>query len=126
MARLIVKVKTTAPRPQESDNTNTVVLMVGSTPQGDKGLKGKDGKDGKDGLRGLSGSDGKSLYQIALDNGFVGTFDDYQETLRGEKGNVYFATFDIDIATGELEMVTPVEYTGASFALNGSNLEVII
>ena len=40
MARLIVKVKTTAPRPQESDDTNTVVLMVGSTPQGDKGLKG--------------------------------------------------------------------------------------
>lgn len=93
---------------------------------GANGVIGKDGKDGRDGLRGLSGSDGKSLYQIALDNGFVGTFDDYQETLRGEKGNVYFATFDIDIATGELEMVTPTEYTGASFALNGSNLEVII
>lgn len=89
MARLIVKVKTTAPRPQESDDTNTVVLMVGSTPQGDKGLKGDKGD-------------------------------------KGEQGNVYFAIFDIDIATGELEMVTPTEYTGASFALNGSNLEVII
>lgn len=51
---------------------------------GANGLNGKNGKDGKDGLRGLSGSDGKSLYQIALDNGFVGTFDDYQETLKGD------------------------------------------
>lgn len=101
MARLIVKVKTTAPRPQESDDTNTVVLMVASAPQGDKGDKGDKGDNGANGLNGKDGE-------------------------KGEKGNVLFATFDINILTGELEMVTPTEYSGASFALNGSNLEVTI
>ena len=102
---------------------------------GANGINGKDGKDGKDGLRGLSGSDGKSNYQLALDSGFIGSLDDYLASIRGadgadgekgEKGDVLFATFDINILTGELEMVTPTEYSGASFALNGSNLEVTI
>lgn len=93
---------------------------------GANGLNGQDGKQGKDGLRGLSGSDGKSVYQLAVDNGFIGSFDDYQETLRGEKGNLFLATFDINILTGDLEMTTEAEYQGANFALNGSNLEVII
>lgn len=35
----------------------------------------------------LQGKDGKSAYQIALDNGFIGTEVDWLESLKGENGN---------------------------------------
>lgn len=34
----------------------------------------------------LQGKDGKSAYQIALDNGFIGTEVDWLESLKGEAG----------------------------------------
>lgn len=34
----------------------------------------------------LQGKDGKSAYQIALDNGFIGTEADWLESLKGEDG----------------------------------------
>ena len=33
------------------------------------------------------GKDGKSAYEIALDHGFVGTEEEWLESLKGEKGN---------------------------------------
>ena len=36
--------------------------------------------------KGTSGSAGKSAYEIAVDNGFVGTEDQWLESLKGEKG----------------------------------------
>ena len=37
-------------------------------------------------LQGKDGSDGKSAYQIALDNGFIGSEQDWLYSLKGEPG----------------------------------------
>ncbi len=64
--------------------------------QGERGLKGEDGKagiNGKDGERGekgidgLNGRDGLSAYQIALENGFIGSESDWLLSLKGERGD---------------------------------------
>ena len=43
-------------------------------------LKGKDGADGKDGANGLS------AYEVALNNGFEGTEQEWLESLKGADG----------------------------------------
>lgn len=48
--------------------------------KGDKGDKGDNGTDGKDGVN------GKSAYQIAVDNGFIGTEAEWLASLRGADG----------------------------------------
>lgn len=68
-------------------------------PKGDKGdaftyddftpdqlaaLKGADGKDGQNGQNGADGKDGKSAFEIAQENGFVGTETAWLESLKGE------------------------------------------
>ena len=56
---------------------------------GAKGTDGKDGKDGKDGAKGTDGTigvDGKSAYQIAQANGFVGTEAQWLASLLGAPG----------------------------------------
>lgn len=42
------------------------------------------------------------------------------------KGNVMYAVFDVDPATGELSMSTDDEYTGASFELNNEGILSVI
>lgn len=42
------------------------------------------------------------------------------------KGNVMFATFEINSSTGLLSMFTDEGYSGPDFAINNSYLEVII
>lgn len=37
-------------------------------------------------MAGDAGSDGKSAYEIAVDNGFEGTEEDWLESLKGDKG----------------------------------------
>lgn len=54
--------------------------------KGDKGDKGDTGEAGRDGINGLNGTDGKSAYQIWLDEGNVGTEEDFLESLKGENG----------------------------------------
>lgn len=63
-----------------------------------KGTNGKDGKDGKDGVDGKDGKDGQSIqgnqgergvdglsaYQVAVNNGFVGSEKDWLESLKGQ------------------------------------------
>lgn len=49
--------------------------------KGDKGDKGDTGDAGQDGIN------GKSAYQIAVDNGFVGTESEWLASLKGEKGD---------------------------------------
>lgn len=44
------------------------------------------GSDGKDGTNGLNGSDGKSAYEIAVENGFVGSEADWIASLKGSDG----------------------------------------
>lgn len=43
-------------------------------------------KNGTNGLNGTNGQDGKSAYEIAVDNGFVGTEDEWLESLKGQDG----------------------------------------
>ena len=60
--------------------------------KGDKGDKGDNGKDGADGYTPVKdidyfdGVNGKSAYQIAVDNGFIGTEADWLTSLRGADG----------------------------------------
>lgn len=49
--------------------------------RGEKGDAGERGADGSDGAA------GKSAYEIALQNGFVGTETDWLESLKGQKGD---------------------------------------
>ena len=52
-----------------------------------KGADGKDGQNGKDGVdgqNGADGKDGKSAFEIAQENGFVGTEAEWLESLKGE------------------------------------------
>ena len=55
---------------------------------GADGLPGQDGQDGANGTDGVDGQDGESAYQIALDNGFVGTETEWLESIKGEQGVV--------------------------------------
>ena len=43
-------------------------------------IKGDTGKDGRD------GADGKSAYQVAVDNGYIGTEAEWLASLKGERG----------------------------------------
>ena len=54
--------------------------------KGDKGDTGEPGQDGTNGIDGQDGADGKSAYQIWLDEGNVGTEQDFLDSLRGEDG----------------------------------------
>ena len=50
-------------------------------PAGQPGAQGENGADGANGL------DGKSAYTIALENGFVGTEEEWLASIKGEKGD---------------------------------------
>ncbi|MBF1334397.1 MAG: hypothetical protein HXM60_00960 [Megasphaera micronuciformis] len=50
------------------------------------GLPGRDGRDGTPGKDGENGRDGKSAYEVAVDNGFVGTEQEWLESLKGRDG----------------------------------------
>ena len=43
-------------------------------------IKGDTGKDGRD------GADGKSAYQVAIENGYIGTEAEWLASLKGERG----------------------------------------
>lgn len=51
---------------------------------------------------------------------------DYQPTGEPARGNLMYATFFVDAATGSLYMVTDKEYTGPDFRLVDGNLEVVL
>ncbi|MFO5890361.1 hypothetical protein ACLBSJ_31560, partial [Klebsiella pneumoniae] len=66
-------------------STNTVYVLTGQDPtvdiswtamgsfRGPQGPEGPQGEDGEQGLPGEPGAQGKSAFQVALDNGFTGT-----------------------------------------------------
>ena len=57
---------------------------------GKNGIDGKDGIDGengKDGQNGKDGINGKSAYDLAVENGFVGTVEEWLDSLKGSNGN---------------------------------------
>lgn len=52
---------------------------------------------------------------------------EYEDTGEAARGNVMFATFYIDVDTGDLFMITPDEYMGPNFLINeDGHLEVSI
>lgn len=55
--------------------------------QGEQGIQGIQGVKGDTGATGADGQDGKSAYQIALDNGYVGTQAEWIASLKGAKGD---------------------------------------
>ena len=91
--------------------------------QGIQGPKGDKGEQGEQGTNGEDGQDGKSAYQIWLDEGNVGTEQDFLESIKGEKGDCNFATFDIE--DGDLIM-NKDDDMNIDFVINQGNLEVII
>lgn len=54
--------------------------------QGIQGVQGETGLQGDKGNDGSNGIDGKSAYEVAVDNGFVGTEQEWLESLKGEQG----------------------------------------
>lgn len=51
--------------------------------KGDQGVAGRDGAKGTNGRDGRDGSDGLSAYQIAVQNGFVGSNSEWLDSLKG-------------------------------------------
>ena len=51
---------------------------------------------------------------------------EYVDTGEAARGNVMYATFEIDPETGILTMTTPDEYNGPEFALVNGHLEVSV
>lgn len=69
------------------NNVKTNVKAKGEDgADGKDGINGTDGVDGKDGTNGTDGADGKSAYDIAVENGFVGTEAEWLESLKGQDG----------------------------------------
>lgn len=59
--------------------------------KGDRGLegaKGEVGNPGLDGTPGGEGTSGKDAYEIAVEEGFPGTKNEWLESLKGEKGEI--------------------------------------
>ena len=70
---------------------------VKETLKGAGAIQGLPGKDGKDGVN------GKSAYQIAVDNGYIGTELEWLESLKGKDGNSKENILDdIEIIQGTL------------------------
>lgn len=68
-----------------------LLSLIGATgdtgPQGIQGIQGLKGDKGDTGEPGLNGgADGISAYQVAVDNGFVGTITDWLASLHGSTG----------------------------------------
>ena len=51
---------------------------------------------------------------------------EYMDTSEAARGNLMYATFYIDAATGDLYMVADDEYTGPTFRLVDGDLEVVL
>lgn len=62
------------------------------------GVDGKPGKDGTDGKPGANGKDGKSAYELAQDNGFVGSEQEWLTSLVGPAGTL--SKSDVKVITG--------------------------
>lgn len=55
--------------------------------KGDTGATGASGRDGRDGRDGTNGANGLSAYQVAVQNGFVGTQQQWLASITGVKGD---------------------------------------
>lgn len=63
---------------KKTDAWTKIGVLMG--PQGEQGIQGEPGPQGDPGV------DGKSAYEIAVDNGFTGTEAEWLASLKGEQG----------------------------------------
>lgn len=82
----------TARQPKPLDGKTPILGVDYSVANGQNGNRGNDGQSGKDGVSGTNGQDGKpgaSAYQSAVNNGFVGSEQEWLESLKvkGDKGD---------------------------------------
>lgn len=81
-----------------ADSTTPWTLMpMISGPPGVDGAPGEDGVDGLPGADGADGADGKSAYEIAVENGFVGTEEEWLDSLK------FGGTGYLELAGGTME-----------------------
>lgn len=103
---------------------DTVWRRVGEV--GPAGPAGVDGSDGSSGADGQDGADGLSAYQIAVNNGFVGTEAQWLASLEGPAGPAGLPGAGLDwrgawnVATSYLEN-DAVSYGGSSWIANAAN-----
>ena len=109
-------------------------------PKGDKGdsgdgtstagPKGDTGDTGPQGIQGIPGTDGKSAYEIALDNGFVGTESEWLDSLKAQEGSKLWYTSTtpiIDYENGDKQKFTATSDSTISFNLNnGDDITLIV
>ena len=55
--------------------------------KGDQGIQGIQGLKGETGAKGDKGDQGESAYQVAIQNGFTGTEQEWLDSLKGDKGD---------------------------------------
>jgi len=72
--------------------------LVG-TP-GENGYTGSDGLSGADGKSGKSGTAGKSAYQLWLDDGNVGTAQEFLDSLAGQSGSNGLSAYELWLSNG--------------------------
>ena len=91
------------------------------TPEQLAALKGTDGADGQNGIDGQDGIDGKSAFEIAKENGFVGTEAEWLESLKGEglsaEDKAKIDSIPSDLSTGSFPESSTVDSPTAT--LNG-------
>ena len=109
-------------------------------PKGDKGdsgdgtstagPKGDTGDTGPQGIQGIPGTDGKSAYEIALDNGFVGTESEWLDSLKAQEGSKLWYTSTtpiIDYENGDKQKFTATSDSAISFNLSdGDDITLIV
>ena len=83
--------------------------------KGDKGAQGIQGLPGKDGAK---GADGKSAYEVAVSNGFVGNEAAWLASLKGEKGDKGDAGGSAGQAKASESARIPVTLTGSTAAMS--------
>ncbi|MBQ2997508.1 MAG: hypothetical protein IJD62_00755 [Oscillospiraceae bacterium] len=85
---------------------------------GTDGADGKDGRDGTDGRNGKDGMDGKnglSAYEIALQNGYTGTIEDFVGLLLGRNEvSEDVPSVEEDFEQGEAAVEGEIEIEGSS------------
>ena len=72
--------------------------------QGLQGARGNDGTNGNDGQNGVNGQDGKSNYDLAKDNGFIGTVEEYLSSLKGTNDYTLLADFPVPKISGDITL----------------------
>ena len=80
-------------------------------PSGDRGQKGEQGGPGATGPKGPIGPDGRSAYQVAVDDGYTGTETEWITSLIGETGPIGLTGAD-SVVPGPTGLTGSIGLTG--------------